>query len=121
MFPAIAKSVEEKDNFDVVEIDQTHVHETSVHGDDLIGAIAKRKVQIVAKIEGLLQQDQLSLGSEFLMTLAKFIEYEVRSGEVRDGIVICLRDAFKNETAEGAIVCLPDFVHLRMCGSVRLG
>jgi hypothetical protein len=55
MFPTIAKSVEEQNNFDVVQVDWTHVHKTSVHGDDLIGAIPKGEVQIVVEIEGLLQ------------------------------------------------------------------
>jgi len=55
------------------------------------------------------------------MALAKFIEYEVRRGEVRDGVVVRLGDAFENEASEGAIVCLPDFVRFRMRCSIRLG
>ena len=55
------------------------------------------------------------------MALAKFIEYEVQHGEVRDGVVVRLGDAFKNEASEGAIVCLPDFVHFRMRCSIGLG
>jgi hypothetical protein len=74
MFPTIAKGVEEKNNFDVVQVDRAHVHETSVHGNNLIGAIVKGEVRIIVKVEGLFQQDQLGLGSKFLMTLVKFIE-----------------------------------------------
>ena len=61
------------------------------------------------------------MGSEFLITLVKFIEYEVQRGEVRDGVVVRLRDVFKNEALEGAIICLPDFMHFRMRCSIGLG
>ena len=61
------------------------------------------------------------MGSEFLMALAKFIEYEVRRGEVRDSIVVCLGNAFENEALKGAIICLPDFVRFRMRCSIGLG
>jgi hypothetical protein len=55
MFPMIAKGIEEKNNFDVVQVDQTHVHEMSVHGNNLIGAIVKGEVWIVMEVEGLFQ------------------------------------------------------------------
>jgi len=77
MLLTIAKSVEEKNNFDVVEVNWTHVHETSVHGENLIGAIAKGEVRVIAEVEGLFQEDQLCLGTEFFVTLAKFIEDEM--------------------------------------------
>ena len=55
MLPMIAKGIEEQNNFDVVQVDWTHVHETCVHGNDLIGTVPKGEVRIVAEIEGLLQ------------------------------------------------------------------
>ena len=121
MFPAIAESIEEKYDFDVVQVDRSHVHELSVHGNNLISAIAKGEVRVVVEVESLFQQDQLCLGTKLFMTLAKFIEDEVRGGKVRDGIVFCLGNVFENEASKGAVICLPDFVSFRMRGCIRLG
>ena len=55
MFPTIAKSIEEKNDFDVVQVNRTHVYKMSVHGDNLVGAIAKGKISVVTEVEGLFQ------------------------------------------------------------------
>jgi len=121
VFPVIAESIEEKYDFDVVQVNRSHVHKSSVHGDNFISAITKGEARVVAEVESLFQQDQLCLGTKLFMTLVKFIEDEVRCGEVRDSIVVCLGNAFENEALKGAIVCLPDFMSFRVRGCIGLG
>jgi len=121
MLATIAKGVEEKNDFDVVQVKRGHVYKASVHGDNFISTVTKGEVWVVAEVEGLFQEDQLGLEFKFFMILAKLIEDKVQCGEVRDGVIVCLRNTFKDEASEGAIVCLPDFVSFCMCDSIGLG
>ena len=53
MLPTIAKGIEKKNDFDVVQVNWAHVHEVSVHGDNFISAIMKGEVWVVVEVEGL--------------------------------------------------------------------
>jgi hypothetical protein len=68
VFPAITESIEEKYDFDVVQVDWSHVHESSVHGDNFISTIAKGEVRVIAEVKSLFQQDQLCLGTKLFVT-----------------------------------------------------
>jgi hypothetical protein len=112
MLMVVAKGIEEKDNFDLVEVDRSHVGNPSVHGKNLVGAIAEGSVAAVAEIESLLKEKELSVRTEFLVALLEFRVDEMRSGEMGDGVIVCFRDASIDKTTKGAIVCLPDVVRL---------
>ena len=58
--------------------------------------------------------------AKLLVTLLELCKHEVRCGEVGNRIIIHLRDAPRDETAEGAVVRLPDFVRFGVESGVRL-
>jgi len=119
--PAFAEGIQKEEHFDMLKIDGTHIHESCMHGDELVSAMAKGKPRIVSEIEAFLQQDQLGLRPEFLMPMLKLRENQVQGGEVGDGVVICHGDVLKDESAERAVIGLPDLVCLGMSDRVGLG
>lgn len=74
----------------------------------------------IVEIESLLEEKELGVCAEFLMVLLKFCKDAVQSGEVGNSIVIRFRNPFENESTEGAIVCLPNVVHLRVESRIQL-
>jgi len=51
----IAKSIEEKDNLDLIKIDGAYVGDPHVHGENLIGTITEGGVVAIAEVESLLE------------------------------------------------------------------
>jgi len=68
----VAKGIEEKNNFNLVKIDRSHVGNSHVHGKNLIGAIIEGSVVAIAEIESLLKEKELSVHAEFLVALLEF-------------------------------------------------
>jgi hypothetical protein len=87
---------------------------------DFISTIIEGCVTPIVEIKSLLEEKELSMHTEFLMVLLKFHEDAVRGREVGNSIVIQFRDSFEDKSMEGAIISLPNVVHLRVENGIRL-
>jgi hypothetical protein len=117
MLMVIAKSVEEKNDFNLVKVNRSHVGNPHVHGQNLVGTITEGSIAAVAEIESLFEEKELSVRTEFLVALLEFFEDEMRRREMGNYVVVHFRDAPTDESMKGAIVCLPDV----MCLGVKSG
>jgi len=82
MLMVVAKGIEEKDNFDLVEVNRSHVGNSCVHGKNLIGAITEGSIAAIVEIKSLLKEKELSMCAEFLMALLELLVDEMQSGEM---------------------------------------
>jgi len=51
----VAKSIEEKDNLDLIKINRAHVGDPHVHGENLVGAIAEGGIAAIVEVKSLLE------------------------------------------------------------------
>jgi len=77
MVVIITESIQEKNNLDLVEIDQPHIGDSRVHCKDFIGAVTEGRFAAIAEVEGLLEQKELGVCAEFLVALLEFREDEM--------------------------------------------
>jgi len=121
MFVLIAEGIEEKDYFDLVEIDRSHVRDPCVHGENLVGAVAEWSIATIVEIKRLLEKKKLSMCAEFLVALLELLEHEVQSRMMRNSIVVHFGNAPTDKTTKGAVIRLPDVVCLGVEGGGWLG
>ena len=113
----IPKGIEEKNNFNLVKINRSHVGNSDVHGENLVSTVTEGSIVAVAEIESLLKEKELSMCTKFLVALLEFFVNEMGSGEVGNGVIVRFRNATTDKTTKGAVVCLPDI----MCLGVESG
>jgi hypothetical protein len=68
MLMVVAKGIEEKNNFNLVKIDRSHVGNSRVHSENLVGTITEGSIAAIAEIESLLKEE-LSVHTKFLIAL----------------------------------------------------
>ena len=73
----IAKGIEEKDYFNLVEIDGTYIGDPCVHGENLVSTITEQGIMAIVEVKCLFKE--LSMHAKFLVALLELLKDEVQS------------------------------------------